>query len=72
VIAFVVLRGKLSAGELLAHCRSRLTPHKVPSQIHFLDQLPKNTAGKVDKISLAKVLAADSTEVRGPAPNSRG
>jgi acyl-coenzyme A synthetase/AMP-(fatty) acid ligase len=60
VIAFVVPRGNLSAGELLAHCRIRLTPHKVPSQIHFLDRLPKNTAGKIDKISLAKVLVEDS------------
>jgi long-chain acyl-CoA synthetase len=60
VIAFVVARGALSTGELLAHCRIRLTPHKVPSQIHFLQQLPKNTAGKIDKISLAKVLAGNS------------
>lgn len=64
VIAFVVPRGKLSSGDLLAHCRIRLTPHKVPSQIHFLDRLPKNTAGKIDKISLAKVLAADSAGER--------
>lgn len=57
VIAFVVTRGTLSAGELLAHCRIRLTPHKVPSQIHFLERLPKNTAGKIDKLSLTRVLA---------------
>jgi acyl-coenzyme A synthetase/AMP-(fatty) acid ligase len=56
VIAFVVPRGPLPAGELLAHCRVRLTPHKVPRQIHFLGQLPKNTAGKIDKIALANSL----------------
>jgi acyl-coenzyme A synthetase/AMP-(fatty) acid ligase len=56
VIAFVVLREKLPVGELLAHCRARLTPHKVPQQIHVLAQLPKNTAGKVDKLALAKSL----------------
>ena len=31
-----------------------------PTQINFLERLPKNTAGKIDKISLAKVLAANS------------
>ncbi len=58
VIAFVVRRGTLAAGELLAHCRVRLTPNKVPRQIHFVDQLPKNTAGKIDKAALAKRLDA--------------
>lgn len=57
VIAFVAPREGLSAGELLAHCRIRLTPHKVPKQIYFLGQLPKNTAGKIDKIALAALLA---------------
>jgi acyl-coenzyme A synthetase/AMP-(fatty) acid ligase len=28
----------------------------VPRQIHFLEQLPKNTGGKIDKIALAKSL----------------
>lgn len=60
VIAFVVPRGTLPLGELLAHCRVRLTPHKVPRQIHFLGQLPKNTAGKIDKIALAKRLAGEA------------
>jgi acyl-coenzyme A synthetase/AMP-(fatty) acid ligase len=62
VIAFVVLRGTVPVGELLAHCRMRLTPHKVPRHIHFVGQLPKNTGGKIDKIALAKSLAED------PAP----
>jgi len=56
VIAFVVPRGRLSAGALLAHCRARLTPHKVPRQIYFVEELPRNTAGKIDKLALAKTL----------------
>lgn len=60
VIAFVVARGAVSAGELLAHCRVRLTPHKVPGQIHFLERLPRNTAGKIDKLSLSQGLMPDS------------
>jgi long-chain acyl-CoA synthetase len=60
IMAFVVPRDGLSVGELLGHCRARLTPHKVPRQIRYLEQLPKNTAGKIDKLALAKTLAGDS------------
>jgi acyl-coenzyme A synthetase/AMP-(fatty) acid ligase len=60
VIAFVVPRGTLPVGELIAHCRMRLTPHKVPRHIHFVGQLPKNTAGKIDKIALAKRLVEET------------
>lgn len=59
VIAFVVPRGTLAPGELLAYCRTRLTPHKVPRHFHLLRQLPKNTAGKIDKIALASRLEND-------------
>lgn len=56
VIAFVVSQQPVPVGELLAHCRARLTPHKVPQAIYFLDYLPKNTAGKTAKHELAKQL----------------
>ncbi len=56
VMAFVVARLPVSAGDLMAHCRTHLTPHKVPRHIVLTAGLPKNTAGKVDKISLAKTL----------------
>jgi acyl-coenzyme A synthetase/AMP-(fatty) acid ligase len=59
VIAFVVTQGDIPASELLAHCRVRLTPYKVPRQFHFLEELPKNTAGKIDKTALAKRLERD-------------
>jgi acyl-coenzyme A synthetase/AMP-(fatty) acid ligase len=55
VVAFVASRRQLGVGELLAHCRTRLTAHKVPRQIHFLPELPKNTSGKVDKPALARI-----------------
>jgi len=56
VVAFVVPRGNLAAATLLAHCRARLTPHKVPRQIHIVPEVPKNTAGKIDKRKLAASL----------------
>jgi long-chain acyl-CoA synthetase len=47
--AFVVLkRGeKATADELLALCRERLDSYKVPRQIEFRSELPKNFVGKV-------------------------
>ena len=47
--AYVVLkRGeKATADELLALCRERLDAYKVPKQIEFRKELPKNFVGKV-------------------------
>jgi long-chain acyl-CoA synthetase len=60
VVAFVKTRSELRAGELVAHCRARLSPHKVPREIRVLPQLPKNTSGKIDKAALATMLAQDA------------
>ncbi len=51
VIAWVVLRGSASAGEeeLIEHVASQLAPHKRPRVVHFLDELPRNELGKVQK-----------------------
>jgi acyl-coenzyme A synthetase/AMP-(fatty) acid ligase len=60
VIAFVVPRGEVHAGELLGHCRARLAPHKIPRQFHIVEALPRNTAGKVDRSALAERLTRAS------------
>ena len=52
-VAYVVARRPLSSGELLAHCRTRLTASKVPREIHFVTGLPRNSSGKIDKRALA-------------------
>ncbi|NVB81545.1 MAG: benzoate-CoA ligase family protein [Kofleriaceae bacterium] len=44
-------RGGL-ADELKAHVQSRLSKHKYPRWVIFVDDLPKNDRGKVDKKSL--------------------
>lgn len=59
-MAFLVPRRALRVGEVIAHCRSRLTPHKVPRQIHFVSQLPRNTAGKIDKPALRRVVSEEA------------
>lgn len=49
VKAYVVLKpGEVvEAEEIIAHCRERLTPEKVPQEIAFVDALPKSALGKV-------------------------
>ena len=49
VVAVVVARRPIEADALLAHCRERLAPYKVPARIVMTEALPKNSAGKVVK-----------------------
>jgi acyl-CoA synthetase (AMP-forming)/AMP-acid ligase II len=51
--AYVIAKGEVTPGQLLAHCRQQLTPYKVPRQIYIVSDLPRNLSGKVDKRALA-------------------
>jgi fatty-acyl-CoA synthase len=53
--AFVVPRpgASLTAEDVRAHVRDRLARHKVPRRVQFVDELPRNTTGKI----LRRVLA---------------
>jgi long-chain acyl-CoA synthetase len=54
VAAFVVIKENEAASEdgLLTYCRERLAKYKVPQKIEFLEELPKNTTGKILRRSL--------------------
>jgi long-chain acyl-CoA synthetase len=54
VKAFVVVNGPVDAEALMAFCRERLANYKTPSVIEFVDALPRNAIGKVDKKELRK------------------
>ncbi len=43
----------VTEGDLIAWCRDRLTPYRVPARIVFVEQLPRNDVGKVVKRELA-------------------
>ncbi|UII56906.1 fatty acid--CoA ligase family protein [Cytobacillus spongiae] len=48
VRSFVVRKNPaLTEEELLAYCKEHLAKYKIPSSIEFLDELPKNTTGKI-------------------------
>jgi long-chain acyl-CoA synthetase len=56
VKAWIVLHQghQVSADEIRAHCRERLTGYKVPKQVEFRDTLPKTMVGKVLRRELVK------------------
>lgn len=62
IVAYVVLRADAEAtpGEaaLIDHVAGLLTPHKRPRAVHFVDELPRNAMGKVQK----KTLIAQQTD----------
>ncbi len=57
IAAFIVAREGVDTGpeDLLEHCRANLAKYKVPARLEFVDQLPKTTVGKIDKLALRKL-----------------
>jgi long-chain acyl-CoA synthetase len=52
VAAFVMRKDAVEDTELMALCREALAPYKVPRKIFFVDELPRNSLGKVVKAEL--------------------
>lgn len=48
-LAVIVAAAEVDREALIAHCRTNLARYKVPRGIAFLDELPRNAAGKVLK-----------------------
>jgi len=59
VVAAVVARGTVTAEELIAHCRRRLSPYKLPAEIVFVAALPRTSFGKPDRRRLASEIAEE-------------
>jgi fatty-acyl-CoA synthase len=60
-VAFVVAKrdASLDISKLTEHCRSSLAPYKVPTQFRVIEELPRSSVGKVDKIRLAQLARID-------------
>jgi len=50
--SLVIASPLVLADELTAHCRDRLASYKAPRAVHFVDEMPKNSAGKIVKPAL--------------------
>ena len=47
------------SSDVIAYCKAQLANFKVPKQVHFIDSLPRNAMGKVQKNILRERYAAD-------------
>jgi fatty-acyl-CoA synthase len=61
VTAYVVIKpgATVTDSEIIAHARTKLAPFKVPKQVHFIDDLPRNQSGKILKRSLRTLNTGD-------------
>ena len=62
VTAIVIKQAEVSIGEaeILKFLRDRLAKFKLPKRIHFVDELPRNAMGKVQKNLLRKQFSTDA------------
>ena len=56
LIAFVCSPKMLDEKSILEHCRSKLPKYMVPSKVCFIEQMPMNLNGKIDRIQLQQML----------------
>jgi long-chain acyl-CoA synthetase len=61
VAAFIELKpGTIAtAEEIVSHCRDLIAGYKKPKHVRFLNPLPRNSTGKVQKFELRKAFAAE-------------
>ncbi|PSQ37037.1 AMP-dependent synthetase, partial [Halobacteriales archaeon QS_9_70_65] len=52
VTAVVVAEEEMTADDVESHCRERLTDYKIPRRVEFVEELPKTSTRKIDKVSL--------------------
>ena len=64
IVAFVVpLPGTgVSGQDFLDHCNNKLARYKVPREVRFVDTLPRNATGKIDRIKLRAMGANPAAE----------
>lgn len=63
VMAVVLLREnqKMTAKELQTYCQDKLASYKIPRYVHFVEDIPKTSSGKLLKHELKKMIEAQAT-----------
>ncbi|MEZ5649920.1 MAG: class I adenylate-forming enzyme family protein [Burkholderiaceae bacterium] len=56
--AFVELKEAVAVAELVGWCRERLANYKVPKTMTVVEQMPRTTVDKVDRMALARRIAS--------------
>jgi amino acid adenylation domain-containing protein len=55
--AIVPTNPALSVLAVKQHCAARLPPYMIPSHVHLLEELPRTSSGKVDRVALQASIA---------------
>lgn len=53
VKAHIVRRRDISLSDIIEHCKKRISSHKIPKIINFVDEIPKSATGKILRKYLA-------------------
>ena len=61
--AFVICApgADLDADAIITYCRESMANYKVPRSVVFLDELPMNAGGKVDKAALSQLSGMENS-----------
>ena len=54
IISAFVVGNDLSVDAIKMHCKNKLSDYKVPRNVFFVDEIPKNNIGKILKKYLIK------------------
>ncbi|MEA2560384.1 MAG: long-chain acyl-CoA synthetase [Acidobacteriota bacterium] len=54
-VVAVTAADALTAAEVVAWCRPRLSPHKVPRSVVLVPELPRTSRGKLDRVALTAI-----------------
>jgi acyl-coenzyme A synthetase/AMP-(fatty) acid ligase len=63
IVAFVAARDGLVEPDLVKVVAERLPHYMLPERIAFMDELPKTSTGKVDRLALTSSMVRERTEV---------
>jgi acyl-CoA synthetase (AMP-forming)/AMP-acid ligase II len=65
LIACLVTRGELSREMVMSHLRHELAGYKLPRRLVFLESIPRNERGKLDRGALLRAAqSSDSPEFK--------
>ncbi len=53
--AFIVSSGNIDADDIKKYCDGKVAKYKIPKHVQFLDALPKNDTGKINKKELLQI-----------------
>jgi acyl-CoA synthetase (AMP-forming)/AMP-acid ligase II len=61
LVAFVAPRKgeRVDAAEISTHCAARLAGYKCPTEVRVVEQLPLNSAQKLDRIALRRAARSE-------------